>query len=427
MDINSRSSSFRLWQKFFWRFILLFLILYIVPYDLAFGFSEKFEEWRWWHKPIFWIGENLLGWEFDYEKPYVGWDSKFEVCRYIFIFLFGSLLSGLWMILDSYYLKFNYEEKLVVFTQTFLRYRIAIVMLHYGLAKIFMYQFGTIDIDGLETTVGNSSPMGFMWNFLSFSEELQLFSGWLETIGAFLLLFRKTTFFGSFLLVVALSNVVLFDIAFSVSVTLYAIQLLLLTLVLLSNQFKGIYSYFILGKTTTAAKYRGFIDNLKYRKILVTLKSVLFVSLSVLYFKNSSEITERLVPNNYEWFTGLYTIDTFVINGDTLNEIGAEKKWKKLLFNDLIYLNDSFKIEYEDANNERFKYEIDSVKKVIKYRDFENEKASWHEMKYELLRDKTCLFEGIFKKDTLFVETTIKRRKDYNLIAKKGKWLIDLK
>lgn len=426
MNIKPDLKTFNLGRKFFWRFILLFLIIYIVPYDLAFGFTEKFEEWRWWHKPIFSIGENLFGWEFDYEKPYVGWDSKFEVCRYIFIFLFGSLLSVVWLLVDYFYLKFNYEKKLVVLTQTFLRYRIAIVMLHYGLAKIFMHQFGTIDINTLESTIGEYSPMGLMWKYLSFSEEVQMFSGWIETIGAILLFFRKTTFLGAFLLVLALANVVLWDISFSVSVTLYAIQLLLLTLVLLTNQYKGIYNFLISGKTATANKYKAFAP--KYAKAVVIVKIMLFIGLAVLFGKDNMKIHTDYFSNNYQWFTGLHSIETFIINNDTIKASEVQKKWKKILFNDILYLNDSFKIEYEDTEvaEERFKYKIDSLNHTITYRDYEDEEAPWNEMKYQQLDDKTYHFESVFKSDTISVKTTIKRLEDYNLISKKGNWLIDL-
>jgi len=426
--MNLKSNSFQFAQKFFWRFVLFFLVLYIVPYHMGFGFSDKFEEWEWWHKPIFWIGENILGWEFDYENPRLGWDSKFEVCRYIFISLFGSLLAIVWFWLDSFYFKKNYEEILIALTQTCLRYYIAITMLHYGLSKVFMHQFGTIDINALEGTIGDYSPMGLMWKYLSFSEEVQQFSGWVETIGAILLFFRRTTFFGAFLLIIALANVVLWDIGFSVSVTLYAIQLLLLTIVLMSNQFKSIYNLFS-GKSAIANKYRALVTNPKYKRAALLIKIIAFIGLSYLYAKDKIEIKKDYFTNNYQWFTGLHTIDTFVVNGDTINENADSNKWKKVIFNDMIYFNDSFKIEFEDieADEERFKYMIDSVAKTISYRDYQDEKASWNKMSYQQLDENSYLFKGVFKTDTISVNTTIKRFKDYNLIRKKGKWLIDLK
>ncbi len=428
IDLKSNKNFFRFGQKFFWRFIFLFLIFYIFPYDLAFGFTDKFEEWRLWHKPIFWIGEHFLSWEFDYETPLVGWDSKFEVCRYIFIFLLSTLLSILWLFLDSFYLKIHYEEKLTSLTQTFLRYRIAIVMLHYGLAKVFMHQFGTIDISTLESTMGDYQPMGLMWGYLSFSEEIQVFSGWTETIGAILLFFRRTTFLGTFLLVIALANVVLWDIGFSVSVTMYAIQLLLLTLVLMSSQFKSIYNFLIKGKSAIAVEYKALVTKSKYIRVVLAAKFILFIGLAFLFAKDAIKLDKDYFSNNYEWFTGLHNIDLFIINGDTISTSEPQKKWKKIIFNDVIYFNDSFKIEFDDkeSEEERFKYKVDSLTKVITYRDYEDEKAPWSEMYYHQLEENKYLFRGIFKSDTISAKTTIKRLEDYNLISKKGSWLIDL-
>jgi len=416
IDIKSNKDFSHLGQKFFWRFIFLFLVIYIIPYDLAFGFTDKFEEWRLWHKPIFWIGE---------ETPLVGWDSKFEVCRYIFIFLLGTLLTILWLFLDSFYLKMKYEEKLASLTQTFLRYRIAIVMLHYGLAKVFMHQFGTIDISTLESTIGEYQPMGLMWSYLSFSEEIQLFSGWIETIGAILLFFRRATFLGTFLLVIALANVVLWDIGFSVSVTLYAIQLLLLTLVLMSSQFKSIYNFLIKGKSSIAVEYKALVTKAKYIRVVLAAKLILFIGLIFLFAKDAIKVHKDYFSNNYEWFTGLHNIDLFIINGDSISTPVPEKKWKKIIFNDVIYFNDSFKIEFDDSEEERFKYKIDSITKMITYRDYEDEKAPWSEMTYHELGENKYLFKGVFKSDTISAKTTIKRFEDYNLISNKGSWLID--
>jgi len=425
MNAVINTSAISLLGKFFWRFVLLFLLIYIIPYDLAFGFTEKFEEWRWWHKPIFGIGEYFFGWEFDYSDPSVGWDSKFEVCRYIFIGLLGSVLAFLWLVIDTVYVKIDYEEKVITLTQTFLRYRIAIVMLHYGIAKVFMFQFGTMDIDTLESTIGDYSPMGLMWKYLSFSEEIQLFSGWVETIGAILLFFRKTTFLGGFLLIIALVNVVLWDIAYSVSVTLYAIQLLLLTLILVSNQFKSFYDFLVVGKTTVASKYKSFVKA-KYAKTLRIVKTVLLVLLSVFYSKRFIAIQKDYFSSNYKWFTGLHNIDVFIKNGDTIITSGTERRWTKIIFNDAQYFNDSFKIEFEEAKDERFKFTIDSVAKTIQYRDHADEKAPWHEIRYQQIDKDKFQFKGVFKNDTIIAKTTIKRLEDYRLMSKKGSWLVDL-
>jgi len=426
MDTTPNTSKFYIVRKFFWRFILFFLLLYIFPYDLGFGFSDQFEEWRLWHTSIFWIGEQILGWDFDYENPLLGWDSKFEVCRYIFIFVFGALLTIIWVLLDYFYLKSSYEKKLIALVQTFLRYQIAITMLHYGLAKVFMQQFGTIDINTLEGTFGDNSPMELMWAFLSYSKTVTIFSGWMETIGALLLFFRKTTLIGATILVIALANVVLWDIGYNVSVTLYAIHLLLLTLVLLTNQFKNLYHFFITGMSTTASIYNAFITNTKYRKIAVVIKLCLIISVGVLFAKDTISAQNDYFSNNYQWFTALHKIEEFTIHGDTIKNANTEKKWKKVIFNDVLYYNDSFKIEFETTEAERFKYEVDSTTKIIKYRDYNDEKADWNLMNYRKLSDDNYHFESVFKGDSISIKTSVKRLNDYNLLSQKKRWLIDL-
>ena len=421
-------------QKFFWRFILLFLLLYIFPYGLGWGFTDYFENWTLWHKPITWIGENLFGWEFNYDNLLIGWDSKFEVCRYLFIFFFGTLLSGIWIYLDQRFgANLDYEKKLKIFTQTCLRYHLAIVMLHYGLAKVFAYQFGSMDLNTLETPIGDLSPMSLMWSYLSYSKTVTVFSGWAETIAATLLFFRRTTLLGSVLQVIVLSNVVLWDIGYSVTVTFYAIQLLLLTLVLLSTQLKGLYHYFILNRASKPLEYSALFTSAHVKKWVLPIKAVLLIGLSYLFLTDSLSIREKYMDNPYEWFSSSHKVIGFSINGKAAKDSTSSRNWKKVVFNDVGYFKNSFNVQFQNNKEKRFTYEVDSINKSIRYKEHDKDETPWNLMRYQTSAENDQLFENEFmfyttlNGDTIKAKTRFKTMEDFLLMKRGKRWIIDLK
>jgi hypothetical protein len=69
---------------------------------------------------------------------------------------------------------------------------------------------------------GEFSPMGVLWSFMGFSTVYQIFTGIGEVLGSFLLVLRRTTTLGALLLCAVLSNVVLLNYTFDVTVKLYS-------------------------------------------------------------------------------------------------------------------------------------------------------------------------------------------------------------
>lgn len=437
------SVSIGLAQKLLYRFILLFIALYVIPNDLSYGFIDSFGKLTFWDRPIIWVGNFFFGWEFDKENLLRSFDYRFELCRYIFVIITALLVSAIWIGIDKY-LKSNYEKTLKIVAQTVLRYHIALIMIGYGISKIFSIQFGSMDIDKMELTVGEQSPMGFMWSFMSFSKTVTFFSGWIEFIGAFLLFFRKTVFLGALLLIGVLTGVVIMDIGYDVSVTLYAIQLFLLVLVLLSSQFKRLFSFVVLNKTVAAETYEPLFKDTKYNKVALAIKTILILVFTVLSVNQFSEYYDLSRNNKNSWFQSKHEVQTFVLNRDTLSNrnldtVLAKKRWKKIIFNGTSYMPESFEVTNEDDSAARFTFDIDSVAQRIQYKPFvpywnegeiigkDTTKVKWEILNYNKLSPKEYLFEGIFAGDTILVKTKAKDREDYNLMKYSGRFLLDLK
>jgi uncharacterized membrane protein YphA (DoxX/SURF4 family) len=104
---------------------------------------------------------------------------------------------------------------------TILRFFLAFEFVRYGVAKIVGMQFYR-RFYLLDTRVVDLKPMNLAWSFFGHSYGYQAFSGALEIAGAVLLCFRRTTTLGACLLFVVMSNVVLVNFSYDVSVKLFS-------------------------------------------------------------------------------------------------------------------------------------------------------------------------------------------------------------
>ena len=82
------------------------------------------------------------------------------------------------------------------------------------------------------TPLGMLQPRELRWDFMGFSRSYQLFTGAVELLGVVFLFFGRTTLLGALILIGALTNVLMMDIAYGVSVRRIALRLLLPALVL---------------------------------------------------------------------------------------------------------------------------------------------------------------------------------------------------
>ena len=91
------------------------------------------------------------------------------------------------------------------------RFYLALVFLVYAKNKLLHDQF-TFDSNLLATPVKDVSLLNLQWYIYSF-EPFNTFIGISQTIVALLLLFRKTAFYGAFLFLVIISNILIIDLS----------------------------------------------------------------------------------------------------------------------------------------------------------------------------------------------------------------------
>jgi hypothetical protein len=89
-------------------------------------------------------------------------------------------------------------------------------------------QFSPPGSDRLAETYGASSPMGLLWTFMGSSRAYTAFSGYMETLGALLLLWRRTALLGALTSICVLFNVMVLNFCYDVPVKLFSFHLVLI-------------------------------------------------------------------------------------------------------------------------------------------------------------------------------------------------------
>lgn len=134
---------------------------------------------------------------------------------------------------------------LAVFRQIFYYY-LALQMLKYGFDKVFKAQFYLPEPNTLYTPLGQLSKDIMFWSTMGTSYTYTLFGGVLEVLAGACILFKRTRILGLLVTTGIMLNVVAINFGFDISVKIYSLLLLLLSLTLLAPQATRLYQFLIL-------------------------------------------------------------------------------------------------------------------------------------------------------------------------------------
>lgn len=420
-------------QQFFQRFILLYLIFYIFPYGFEYiaALDINPRTPSFWTSITIWFGEIFLGWEFNPDRLMKGFDSKYDVARFLLISILSLLGALIWGFLAGK-IQFFKRIRAKTWVITIIRYHVALTLILYGLSKVLVLQFGQLDLLTLENKIGSMTGMQFLWKFMSYSEFYTQVTGYIEVIGGLLLLFRRTTFLGAMISLVAMANVVIIDIGYDVSVKMFAIHLLLMVIVLLGYNAQRIIQFFVLNQTMIqSVKYQSLIP-VKYKKVQYILKAaiILYFVISQFNFQNK-RLDRRQATNEAPSLSSVYFVKNQTINGTNVdareNAFSESAKWESIFINGSSYLKNSMVIQNVKGNRRYFTTETDTLKKTILFYPLRGKKEEVSTFTYEEFEDNKVRFEGIYDGDTISVMTQSKAMEDYRLVQSKIKWIRDLK
>jgi hypothetical protein len=318
------------------RFAFLFVILFILtlsfphPYipDLPGALARLFEPL------VKWVGDKV----FRIRQPYAHQVLSDSTGLYIHLLLL-AVISAIGALGWSLLSKKQAHPFLFRFFLSAIAYYLAFHMLVYGFNKIFKWQFFLPEPNTLFTTIGDTPRDLLYWSTMGSSHSYSLFLGILELIAAILLFFRKTRLTGALFSFGILLNVVMVNFSFDISVKLFSLFLLLLSIILIIPHAGSLKDFLLEGKMASVKKiYLAIPGKRKSLYRVVKAALILFLAWSVL----STYVLSRNFNDDKASrpkFHGAYEVSQFTRNGDTLPPLITDNyRWQRVFVHRRGYL-----------------------------------------------------------------------------------------
>jgi hypothetical protein len=233
------------------RFVCAYLALFLFPFPIGSipgtdSLSEACDVP--WQVLAVWVGRHVLRLQNEitnFSKE--GTDSTYGYVQLLCMVVVAAAGALAWSLLDR---KRTDYRSAYGWLHLWVRYVLATSLLTYGLIKVIKVQFPDVSPSRLVQQVGDLSPMELLWTFMGYSRAYTFFAGAIELVAALLLFFRRTSRVGALLAVVALTNVVMLNLCYDVTVKLGSAQLLLLALFLLAPDARRLLDVLVLDRAS---------------------------------------------------------------------------------------------------------------------------------------------------------------------------------
>lgn len=405
-------------RKILFRFVFVYIVVYALSHPFGAPFGETIEEYYnlLWDAPVLWVGQAVFGVEITV-RPAGSGDTTFNYVQVFAMLVFSLVLCLVWTVLDRK--RRNYDallDGLVVFV----RYYVAFVMLTYGFVKVFKQQFPFPFQSTLVQSYGDSSPMKLLWTFMGFSKSYTIFSGLCEVVGGLLLFFRRTTTLGALVVVGVMSNVAMLNFSYDVPVKLFSVHLLLLAVFLVAIDLRRVLHVFVLNRPAASADLASPVASSMLRKIGLGLK-VLVIGY-VLFTQVSDRLeTEKLYGDSREKppLYGLYEVDTFVHNGDTLAPLLTDAaRWRRLI----VDWPGSAAVQQMNEQVQHYGFRPDTAAQTLTLFTFADTTQQFT-LRYHQPAPEQLRITGVLQADTLAIDLSRRDASAFQLINRGFHWI----
>ena len=362
-----------------------------------------------------WVGKHIL--HLPYEITVFTNGSGDTTYDYVIVFVIFSIAvmgASVWSIFDRHRLTYN---TLYYWLTVAIRFYVGLMLINYGLYKVFKLQFPAPGLYRLTQNYGDSSPMGLAWTFLGFSKGYNWFMGVAEIL-AVLLLFRRTVTLGAIITLMTTANVMAVNYFYDVPVKLLSTHLVLMTLFLLLYDAKKLIQFFFTDQAVQLTVVKQPTFNRKWIKIAGWgFKSLLIVySLGFVSYQLAQSMQEFGDDAPKIKLYGLYNVKHFVYKRDTLAPLTTDTlRWRQLAlewegFARVRLMNDSIN---------RFMVKMDTTQKSMEFKLREDTTKVFRFL-YRMPDAKSFELLGTFQADSVSILFDKPDVKDNFRLTKRG-------
>ncbi|UZR98059.1 hypothetical protein [Chondrinema litorale] len=420
---TTTATSWHTLRKITFRFFFVLFGLFIFPFpvnvfDFVPGISFLIDSYD-----AFWVwltnltGTYLLGLDQTLELTFTGsGDKLFDWVMYLTILIISIISTIIWSIADR---KRKSYHMLNGWFMLLLSYYLVFFMMVYGLIKVFYLQFMPPNLEQLYQTLGQISPMRLLWTFMGFSGSYTIFSGVCETVAGVFLMFRRTRTLGGLLVFGVMLNVFMLNMSYDVPVKLFSFQLMIMGLYILMQDYNRIIDFFILNKTAAPSSQTTVVQTKRGRLILVITQLILVGVIVLMQVQgNMNRMKQYGIYREKSPLYGVYDVQTFVINNDTISTNYTDSiGWKRLLidypnFLSVVKMNDKVK---------RYNTELDTLKKQYTFSS-RQDTVNKYLVNYKRVDDELFL-DGVIEGDTLYVVLQSYDLENFGLLNRGFNWV----
>ncbi|HEU4555849.1 MAG TPA: DoxX family protein [Chitinophaga sp.] len=240
------------------------------------------------------------------------------------IFL-GVALAGafIWTIVEKNKQHPANYDALYYWLRALLRYRLAIALLAYGFIKFFPLQSPYPSLSNLNTPYGDFTEWKLFSLTLGIVPGYESFLGLVEIIAALLLLYRKTTTLGAFIVLAFTGNVFMSNLAYGGGENVYSLFLVLIALFLFVHDVPQLTRLLAQGRPAAPVRYRYSFTHAWQRNARLAAKGLVILLFIVVYGVQTYAAAHR-APYQYPadaglaGAQGLYNVREFRINNQVL-------------------------------------------------------------------------------------------------------------
>lgn len=271
---------------FFLQFILFFPLSFLNDFQL---------------KITDFIFGDLTGFilKFFFNKKNSRIDYSSDSCSMLVLIIILLLTS----LIFSFLIKKKWTKHFLLITEYVCVIYISVILIKYGVDKIFKAQFPEPEPNILFTRFGNLDKDILFWSTIGASKIYNIIIGSIELFTGALLLFKRTQFLGSLLAIISFSQILIINISFDISVKLFSLILLLMSLFLVRKSGWELILKIISLPKKTFFDQTLFLPYKTFFKILI-LGSV-FIKIGIPYFNNDFDAENK--DNSFN-LTGVYQV-----------------------------------------------------------------------------------------------------------------------
>lgn len=268
---------------------------------------------------------------------------------------FAAAATVVWSIADR---KRPAYGSLNEWLRVYIRYSLAVIMLSYGMAKVFPGQFGYPTLDRLVEPYGHSSPMGLLWTFMGYSRPYVFFTGVVECAGGLLLFSQQTTTLGALVAAAAMGNVAMLNFSYDVPVKLFSTHLFLLAVILVAPDVSRLVGVFVTNRPTMPAPMRKPFTTVWRSRTALAVK-VVVIGAALWQTTAPFVAAARQPPRPRAARYGIYDVESFTVNGEPRPAAPMDaRRWRRVVISE----SGGVSIQTMDDATTRYRTKDDAAK-----------------------------------------------------------------